>query len=177
MTKKLTLHAVTLAALLAASSVAMAATPPQGPGVVTLTNTTGNLWTASIGDTPAMGVFTDIFTLTPNATPGSWAWGSVINTSFFGSGNISFTSADLNGTPLLTGAIPVFPTTLNIATLLPAMVSGPLTLTIHGVNTGGGSYGGDINVAMAPVPEPSTYGMMLAGVGILGMLARRRKQS
>jgi hypothetical protein len=26
-----------------------------------------------------------------------------------------------------------------------------------------------------PVPEPETYGMMLAGLGILGFLARRRK--
>lgn len=176
MTKTMTLRAVALAALLAASSAAMAANP-QGPGTVTLTNTTGNLWSASIGDTPVLGAFTDVFTLTPNATPGSWAWGSVINTAFFGAGNISFTSADLNGIPLLTGALPAFPVTFNVATLLPAHVSGPLTLTINGVNSGGGSYGGDINVAMAPVPEPETYGMLLAGVGILGMLARRRKQS
>ncbi|MDO8989385.1 MAG: FxDxF family PEP-CTERM protein [Sideroxyarcus sp.] len=28
----------------------------------------------------------------------------------------------------------------------------------------------------APVPEPETYGMMLAGLGLLGTMARRRKQ-
>jgi hypothetical protein len=28
---------------------------------------------------------------------------------------------------------------------------------------------------LAPVPEPETYGMMLAGLGVLGLLARRRK--
>nr|WP_315253034.1 PEP-CTERM sorting domain-containing protein [uncultured Duganella sp.] len=28
----------------------------------------------------------------------------------------------------------------------------------------------------APVPEPETYGMMLVGLGLLGFLARRRKQ-
>jgi hypothetical protein len=29
----------------------------------------------------------------------------------------------------------------------------------------------------APVPEPETYGMMLAGLGVLGFLARRRKSA
>jgi hypothetical protein len=39
----------------------------------------------------------------------------------------------------------------------------------------------DVNVqvfgtSMAPVPEPETYAMMLAGLGLLGFMARRRKQ-
>jgi hypothetical protein len=38
-----------------------------------------------------------------------------------------------------------------------------------------GSFGANIN--LAPVPEPETYGMMLAGLGILGFLARRRKDA
>lgn len=29
---------------------------------------------------------------------------------------------------------------------------------------------------IAPVPEPETYGMMLAGLGLIGFMARRRKQ-
>lgn len=36
------------------------------------------------------------------------------------------------------------------------------------------AFGGAISMA-APVPEPETYGMMLAGLGVLGFLARRRK--
>jgi hypothetical protein len=35
------------------------------------------------------------------------------------------------------------------------------------------SFGGA--VMLAPVPEPETYGMMIAGLGVLGFLARRRK--
>ncbi|MBK8121270.1 MAG: FxDxF family PEP-CTERM protein [Sulfuritalea sp.] len=38
-------------------------------------------------------------------------------------------------------------------------------------NSGAGS------VVYAPVPEPETYAMMLAGLGLLGLAARRRKQS
>jgi hypothetical protein len=38
------------------------------------------------------------------------------------------------------------------------------------------SFGGAVMLSpMAPVPEPETYGMMLAGLGVLGFLARRRK--
>lgn len=33
-----------------------------------------------------------------------------------------------------------------------------------------------ISAAVAPVPEPETYAMMLAGLGLLGMMARRRRQ-
>ena len=32
------------------------------------------------------------------------------------------------------------------------------------------------NVALAPVPEPETYAMMLAGLGLLGVTARRRSK-
>ncbi len=36
-----------------------------------------------------------------------------------------------------------------------------------------GSFGGA--VMLNPVPEPETYGMLLAGLGVVGILARRRK--
>jgi len=168
------LQKLAFAITFAVSSAAMAAAP-QGPGAVTLTNTSGNLWTASIGDTPVAGEFTDVFTFSPSATAGSTVWGTLVNTSFSGVASITFTSADLNGTALTTGSVPLGPVSYNIATLLPAAVSGPLTLTIHGENTGGGSYGGDINLTLAPVPEPTTYGMMLGGLGLLGFMAWRKK--
>jgi hypothetical protein len=38
-----------------------------------------------------------------------------------------------------------------------------------------GKYYADI--ALAPVPEPETYGMMLAGLGVVGFMARRRKKT
>lgn len=173
MKKKWVMRASSLAALLAVSSAALATTPQT----IALTNTVGDLWTASFGDTPALGAFTDVFNFTPAATPGSYAWGGVINYAFFGQGGTHFTSADLNGIPLFTASAPgFFFTTVNVATLLPHYVSGPLTLTIHGTSSGG-SFGGELDVHMAPVPEPETYAMLLGGLGILAMLARRRRQA
>jgi hypothetical protein len=32
-------------------------------------------------------------------------------------------------------------------------------------------------ISLAPVPEPQMYAMILAGVGLIGFMARRRQQS
>jgi hypothetical protein len=173
MKKNLHMQTLAFAVMLAASSLA-AATPSQGPGAVTLTHSVGDLWTASIGNKPVSGAFTDVYTFTNPVGANSIAWSTLINTSFASYADVTFTSADLNGISLFTSSNPVGPTTFNVATLLPSYVTGPLVLTVSGVS-GGGSYGGDFNVLMA-VPEPETYAMMIGGLGILAMLSRRRKQ-
>lgn len=54
--------------------------------------------------------------------------------------------------------------------------SGDLTFYATGVfDTYGGSLD-KISFTAAPVPEPETYAMMLAGLGLLGAMTRRRKQ-
>ena len=66
---------------------------------------------------------------------------------------------------------------LEIYTLPDTVIgSGSYTLTVVGTVTGGatsGSYGGNINIA--PVPEPETYALMLAGLGAVGLLISRRR--
>lgn len=37
--------------------------------------------------------------------------------------------------------------------------------------------GGEVRGQLAPVPEPETYAMMLAGLGLVGFMARRRKST
>jgi PEP-CTERM motif len=55
-------------------------------------------------------------------------------------------------------------------------LNNPYWLQVQGTVMGGagGSYGGNVNLVTA-VPEPETYAMMLAGLGLLGAVARRRK--
>jgi hypothetical protein len=57
-----------------------------------------------------------------------------------------------------------------------SLSSGSYSLTFVGFATGtlGGSYGGVILAETAPIPEPASYALMLAGLAGLGFLMRRR---
>lgn len=163
--KKLPLQGVALTALLALSSWALA----DSTQYITLVNTTGNVWSATIGDTPPAGMdFTDVYIFQPTAPWGSSAGTTQVSTNVKGA-TVTFSSGNLNGIPLTVGTVP-----FNFASLPTTTVSGPLTLTLHGHSTGG-SYGGDFTLIRS-VPEPETYGMLLSGLAVLGFLARRRKQ-
>lgn len=55
-------------------------------------------------------------------------------------------------------------------------VPGNYWLNVAGSRAGSiGSYSG--NISVNPVPEPETYAMMLAGLGLLGFSARRRNNN
>ena len=51
-------------------------------------------------------------------------------------------------------------------------------LTLDNITTGGNNCGssGFSGGLTAPIPEPETYEMMLAGLGLMDFVARRRKQ-
>ncbi|MDN2672956.1 FxDxF family PEP-CTERM protein [Janthinobacterium sp. SUN026] len=165
-------------ALLSAASIGVAQATAYN---VDLTNTTGNLWTGGFNATPSpLGAFTDTFTFTPDATFGSTAQAFLANLSVTGSdaSSINFSSANLNGIALTGFGGPTVFGYAQGEVLAPTnlLFNGPMVLTVMG-NSNGGSYGGTFNLNLAPVPEPETYGMLLAGLGVLGFLARRRKQS
>lgn len=74
------------------------------------------------------------------------------------------------GTMLSTGATDSWSLNFN------DLAAGSYYVQVQGslVSNAAGKY--YANIALAPVPEPETYAMMLAGLGMLGFAARRRKQ-
>lgn len=168
------LKSVVLASVLALSYGSSLAAVPTYYYPTLSTNGTAN-WSAGFSATHEAGDFTDIYVFAPGTLSGyADTWFS--NQGYTTNAVISFTSATLNGV-----AVSVTPATtppsipsLSAGALGPTYVGGPITLTINGTSFGSASYGGGINVTA--VPEPATYGMLMAGLGVLGVMARRRKQ-
>ena len=67
----------------------------------------------------------------------------------------------------------------NVTNWIGTLGAGQYHLDISGVfgpNASGGQYSVALN-AVPAVPEPETYALMLAGLGALGFMARRRRQT
>ena len=113
--------------------------------------------------------FDDVFTLVAGAglPTGVYTFEGDISGS-----KLTFDSVTLDGTPFdlttnhragtidLTDALPVIIEVIGKA--------GSFT-------TGKANYQGSLALTAAPVPEPETYALMLAGLGAVGFAARRRK--
>ena len=87
--------------------------------------------------------------------------------------NFSFTSVTLNGTPFA-----LQPTAGGTYLgLISATTGAPLEVEIVGRFTGPvGGYGNQQgSLVLAPVPEPETYALKLAGLTAVGLIARRRR--
>lgn len=141
----------------------------DGGGLGTITSN------ASFSST-VTGSFTDTWTFNldgPSTVAASLTNVEITFGAFTYNGINNF-SAWLNGVPLVSAASTSGSATVTVlagGSSLPA--GNGFNLTISGTAlAGGASYGG--NIAVAPVPEPESYVMLMAGLGAIAVIARRR---
>lgn len=192
MNKSLIAGIVFATATFGSSAVMAATTVGNTPQVLDLTDGSG-----FFGDTFAAGnksaTFADHFTFSVSGTTGM-NFDAIISSisrtadtgldisglSLYrvgggsGTGGTAGDTLVKSGASSMTGAMDVW--TLSSDNLTAGsyyvLVSGNL------VSDTSAAFGGAVMMSpTAPVPEPETYGMMLAGLGVLGFLARRRKQA
>jgi hypothetical protein len=175
-TTKAVLSALMFAGAALSTQVVLAADISHAPQALVMLDNTADFG-ASFGAGNLGNTFADKFTFSSiglndvDTLVSSIARSSVVGLEI--TGFDLFTSTDtlvMAGSQLSLGSIDLWSLT---ATNLAA---GDYYVRVSGllVSDTSGSFGANIN--LAPVPEPETYGMMLAGLGVLGFLARRRKQ-
>ena len=103
----------------------------------------------------------------PNGVPGSGD--ETVLPSFLFSGGDKFKSLNYQ-LPLEVGSyyLSVMGVASGLGPILPPEFGGPLPA---------GKYNGSISVLAPPIPEPESYAMFLAGLGLMGVIVRRRTRS
>lgn len=168
--KTMKLSAIALAAALVASTGASAEDLTNN---VNLGGDAADILTGSFGVTHLeSGEFHDTFNFSP--TDGVWLVdSSLITIGFRPETDIDFISAEINNRMLTLSPTGAY----EYALMMQEPITGPLVMHVYGRVNGmldaSASYAGTINIM--PVPEPTTYGMLMGGLGILAWLARRSK--
>ena len=107
--------------------------------------------------------------------PGYWLFYSLDGSSWV---NVSVLNPTQATVPNTSTGVSSFSTTFALASSVAAGSSIYLRwVDDNGVPTSPDQIIGLNNVSIAAVPEPETYAMMMAGLGLVGFMARRRKQN
>ncbi|MEC5163366.1 MULTISPECIES: FxDxF family PEP-CTERM protein [unclassified Janthinobacterium] len=183
-------HSVLLAVLFAATSLARAGLVDLSQDPVFITQDLLNFSSANLGHTVALdkgakagasgnyfsdkyyfttGEVYDLSSLITSLRPGASQGLTLTGFELRNANGIVF-----HGTQDISAGHPADEQAWSFSSVHPLEV-GFYFIEINGyvASANGGSYGG--NVAVASVPEADTYAMLLAGLGLLGFTARRRR--
>ena len=162
-------------------SICLPASATTFPFMATLSNV-GEPIPTSTGSGSALVVFDDaLLTVSVNET-----FANLVNPATAAHIHCC-TAVALTGNAGVALGLAGFPSTqsgnyINSFTLLPAAFNSLLAGTQAGkaylnIHSAVPYTGGEIRGFLVPVPEPGTYALMLGGLGLLGMAAKRRKQA
>lgn len=143
-----------------------AAAPPPGIGL-----TAGSTSLYLVGPT-----FNDLYWVSVTSLSNVVTYGasSAIQYEQINLPAVTFDRVTMTGPTGVVGSIN--PATSNFTLAGSALTPGYYSLDVSGHAAAGfGTYA--LNVIVTAVPEPESYAMMLAGLGLLGLTARRRKQN
>ena len=157
--------------------------PDANPSVLWLNNGSGPLFSYSTISAPSRSV---------NLHPGAngelavvrWTVptaGEYLISGAFRGNDVSGTTTDVhvlhNNVALLNGAVNGFDDKENFSHSVFLQAGDRLDFA---VGTGGNGFFNDstgLSAIISAVPEPSSYAMLFAGLGVIGVIARRRRQS
>ncbi|NLS29273.1 hypothetical protein S2M10_42950 [Sphingomonas sp. S2M10] len=132
----------------------------------------GSAVLGSSGDLSSIGLFTGFFTSSVTATSGA----AVTFNAIFGSftGEVASVATGTN-----------YVTIYTLGDFTPAAASGydmgkaSIQFTFNQAGGAGSDISGSFSFASppSPIPEPATWGMMIAGAGLAGAAVRRRRAS
>lgn len=176
---------LSLARLAACTALSVAATlPAHALSTVFITTMTGAA-EAPPNSSPATGYATVTFDDLANTVSVSESWSDLIGLATVNHIHVATTPGGVGGVVLgFSTFINTSPKTGSYAdtfTLTPSAFNSLFNSTVSGlayVNLHSQAFpGGEIRGFLAPVPEASTYAMMLAGLAGLGIVIRRKKRA
>jgi len=125
------------------------------------------------------GVISDEFNFSISGDGNTF--GAVISKlSIFSDQLLTFFSGTLTGPggfsqDLVLGAVSIPPAIVQSVTYNGMLDTGDYSLAVAGTTSGDGTY--QVSLLATPVPEPETIAMLLAGLGLMGTIARRRNRA
>lgn len=176
----------------ASMMAAFAAQAADYGSVSTVVAPGGTTWNAVL---PSDGAnFQDTFTFTLNQTAAEtrftanfFDWEHIYGDSQYGTLSLPKIEFTLSSTTQSVNASAILPAgltgTAQAAATFSTLMPGSYTLTVKGLgigdNVGSGSYylGDKYSITVSPVPEPESYAMFLAGLGLMASVVRRRASS